>query len=833
MSWYKTGTIAATNGSKIITGTGTQFTNSLNGVSAGRMLLLPAAGTVQIYEIESVQSDIQLTLVSAYTGTTGTGKAYAIPTSPTVSIEQFAHEFASTLAYYQQQLSGWQQILTGTGNVTLTTPDGQTVTVRSQKAWDDVLNGKVNIGDYGIGGSGVQIPDGSDALDYLYGKPSGFYKAGGTVTNTPVTGVGWGFFVTRYDATRSGIIAVQLSGSGTRMETGYFGGSRASFVGWTSMWTASNLPLPLSIANGGSGKSYGAFANGPNASSATTLAAFLSSVETYGNNSAGSASISDDGATWHTYLSVKHRSGEGDGVNYGFMLVDRDMTGNHYNQVGLRKRTPAGWRGFVNLWHSENLIKQSSLTDTTSGAVMIFGSFGLGAGQTSYTLGNMNDATRNGFASYVANIQGAPTANPGYALLFGFDSNSRGQIAADAGSDELRFRATSGAVWKPWTRLINDVSVQNITGKKTFSGGLEDGVTQIGKRALSAREVLVSGNVSKLDTCVQGQVFLVESQNGGSNGAFLPNTQSANPADSYSYTCISRHDTNNSIGLFLVTNLTSTKAWLMRHIVSGTRSFEWQEIILGGTSQDITGSKRFTSNVSIAAQGMEIGRMDAAAQAFVDFHSSGNNLDYDARIISTSGGTGNGGASLNLIATVLQWSGSAILANGKNAVADANGFWKTASPVVKLFADGTSELTSEAEGITTERVSEGVYRISGCLGLNADRAWGGDEGGIDVPMCRNKLPRLWVDYGGDEGSEKINPDGSIVIRTYHRPHPEAPGFARNEIEGYANGDPIDIPHDTFISVRVQMPETEVQATVVETVPDEVTNEVVLDTSAQA
>lgn len=50
---------------------------------------------------------------------------------------------------------------------------------------------------------------------------------------------------------------------------------------------------------------------------------------------------------------------------------------------------------------------------------------------------------------------------------------------------------------------------------------------------------------------------------------------------------------------------------------------------------------------------------------------------------------------------------------------------------------------------------------------------------------------------------------------------------------YANGDPIDIPHDTFISVRVQMPETEVQATVVETVPDEVTNEVVLDTSAQA
>lgn len=71
-------------------------------------------------------------------------------------------------------------------------------------------------------------------------------------------------------------------------------------------------------------------------------------------------------------------------------------------------------------------------------------------------------------------------------------------------------------------------------------------------------------------------------------------------------------------------------------------------------------------------------------------------------------------------------------------------------------------------------------------------------------MCRNRLPRLWVDYGGDEGSSQINSDGSIVIRTYHRPHPDAPAFARNEIEGYANGDPIDILRDTFISVRVQM-----------------------------
>ncbi|EBW4437549.1 phage tail protein, partial [Salmonella enterica subsp. enterica serovar Cubana] len=30
-------------------------------------------------------------------------------------------------------------------------------------------------------------------------------------------------------------------------------------------------------------------------------------------------------------------------------------------------------------------------------------------------------------------------------------------------------------------------------------------------------------------------------------------------------------------------------------------------------------------------------------------------------------------------------------------------------------------------------------------------------------------------------------------------------FARNEIDNLTNGDPIDIPSDSFVSVRVEMP----------------------------
>ncbi len=49
-------------------------------------------------------------------------------------------------------------------------------------------------------------------------------------------------------------------------------------------------------------------------------------------------------------------------------------------------------------------------------------------------------------------------------------------------------------------------------------------------------------------------------------------------------------------------------------------------------------------------------------------------------------------------------------------------------------------------------------------------------------------------------------DGSILVKTYRRTHPNAPKFARNEIDGYSDGDPIDIPDGRFISVCVQMPE---------------------------
>ncbi|HAV1614638.1 TPA: hypothetical protein JG867_001763 [Enterobacter hormaechei subsp. xiangfangensis] len=177
-------------------------------------------------------------------------------------------------------------------------------------------------------------------------------------------------------------------------------------------------------------------------------------------------------------------------------------------------------------------------------------------------------------------------------------------------------------------------------------------------------------------------------------------------------------------------------------------------------------------------------------------------------ITRSGGGDGNG------FIAQLQISGSGAMAvrgragttwsawmqtyNTGNTIKASDGTLKAASPVVKLFADGSFETNDESEGCTVTRLATAQYLVEGCQGLNSDAAWGGIDGGFDIPTDRNKQPLIWLDY-------EVSTDGSVLVKTYHRTHPDAPAFARNELEGVGDGDPVDIPRDQFVSVRVEMP----------------------------
>ncbi|MEG2266782.1 MAG: hypothetical protein RSC68_20920 [Acinetobacter sp.] len=204
-------------------------------------------------------------------------------------------------------------------------------------------------------------------------------------------------------------------------------------------------------------------------------------------------------------------------------------------------------------------------------------------------------------------------------------------------------------------------------------------------------------------------------------------------------------------------------------------------------------------------------------------------IDVPPKSGSPFGGTGGGGISISSGAAAYgaqlmmplygnrlamrSWSPTGF-SNGVefwgtgNTTTDANGFIKKASPVIKISSSGIVESSEEAEGVIVERTGIGEYKISGCIGLHSDAAWGGSDGGFEIPVDRNKQPRIWLDY-------EVNADGSIVIKTYHRVHTFAPEFAQNRIgykdtggvftETVVDREPVDIPSDSFVSVRVEMP----------------------------
>lgn len=151
--------------------------------------------------------------------------------------------------------------------------------------------------------------------------------------------------------------------------------------------------------------------------------------------------------------------------------------------------------------------------------------------------------------------------------------------------------------------------------------------------------------------------------------------------------------------------------------------------------------------------------------------------------------------------------GGTICLIGHNVAVDGNGFLKKSSPVVTIYSNGSFETNNESEGVVVERTNPGQYEIKNILGYNSDKAWG-VNGGIVIPKNTNNLELVYID-------DRIQPDGSIVIETFHRQHIHLPERFQNWrlkeiIDGervfYSDGEQCDLPPDTQIDVRVQMPE---------------------------
>jgi hypothetical protein len=105
MSWYRTGRVAVTNGSKTVTGVGTLFTTAVNAGDAFALVDANLNPTGAWYEVESVTNNTTLVLKQSYAGSTGSNKQYCVfNLVGNMTTPSFAQRLATFFASFQALL---------------------------------------------------------------------------------------------------------------------------------------------------------------------------------------------------------------------------------------------------------------------------------------------------------------------------------------------------------------------------------------------------------------------------------------------------------------------------------------------------------------------------------------------------------------------------------------------------------------------------------------------------------------------------------------------------------------------------------------------------------
>ncbi|EIC7393228.1 tail fiber domain-containing protein [Salmonella enterica] len=153
------GTLTLNNNSASVAGTDTTFTTEL---AAGDFIVVVVGGVPYTLPVLEVNSNTRLTLVSNYTGPRATGAAWsAVPrvalNMVTAALVAQSAEALRGLNYDKQN---WQQVFSGTGNITVRLPDGSSYTGPAWGGITTALEGKADktaLEDYAKKGSNSDI----------------------------------------------------------------------------------------------------------------------------------------------------------------------------------------------------------------------------------------------------------------------------------------------------------------------------------------------------------------------------------------------------------------------------------------------------------------------------------------------------------------------------------------------------------------------------------------------------------------------------------------------------------------------------------------------------
>lgn len=182
------GTIALTNNSAAVTGTGTSFTSELK---ANDFVVVVIGGVTYTLGVKSVESATALTLITAYGGATTSGLSWTpVPNATLVGITaQVAADVAKAIRGLNLDKANWQQVFTGTGNITVNLPDSTSFTGPAWGGIANSLNNKANlvndVVEVSHGGTGQKTLSG--VMTWL-GLGDAAFKNTGTTSGTLAAG---------------------------------------------------------------------------------------------------------------------------------------------------------------------------------------------------------------------------------------------------------------------------------------------------------------------------------------------------------------------------------------------------------------------------------------------------------------------------------------------------------------------------------------------------------------------------------------------------------------------------------------------------------------------
>ncbi|MGP3225419.1 tail fiber domain-containing protein [Serratia nevei] len=231
------GTLTLTNNSAVVKGAGTAFNTELK---AGDFIVSVVGGVTYTLPVKTVDSATQATLIKAYDGPTQAGAAwYAVPRDAMNTITaQLAAETAKALRGLNLDKANWQQVFSGTGNITVTLPDGSTYT---GPAWNSFTSGLDNKAAKGVNNDITQLKALSTAVTVAQGG------TGAKDVATARTNLELGNSATRNVGTTAGTVA---AGDDARLNTvnNKTGGTLTSSLGVNGNVTANQGGVFISLS---------------------------------------------------------------------------------------------------------------------------------------------------------------------------------------------------------------------------------------------------------------------------------------------------------------------------------------------------------------------------------------------------------------------------------------------------------------------------------------------------------------------------------------------------------------------------------------------------------